>query len=130
MLLFVLHHTPYAVLAWPVAARKIRGREGEFHKFDTSATSTLQVLVVSSSKSYQVAMVRARSPLYLLSKGFPRDSAVSVYLEHVTLVPFLEAAAKSGFRGMTMVQLKQLWRDLPEQPAGKPKTVQELCVWH
>ena len=125
---YVLLHSPYAVLGWPVVPKKLKCRDGvfSFYQFDLSQAASIKVIVINKPTAYKVATVKVRSPLYLLQKGFSKEES-KIYLEHVTIYSFVEAAAREGFRGMTAVQLKQLWQGLPQKPQGKmPSTLAEL----
>ena len=89
----------------------------------------LEVLVVDNMSAYKVALVKARAPLYLQSIGASQTGSCAIVLEHQRLCTYIEAAAWAGFRNMTVVQLKQLWKALPvteSDPQRMPATLGEL----
>ena len=95
---FVLMHSPYAVLCWPVLAKKLKRRGGDFayYEFDLSPAVGLKVVAITKPSSFRVATVRIRSPLYLLKRGFSQQEVHGIFLEHVSTSSYLEPGRGSG----------------------------------
>ena len=126
---YVLRTTQYAVLTWPCHPHKLKkagSPDFVFYELDISAKAGLEVLVIDSMSLYKVALVKTRSPLYLLAKGWSSLECSGIWLEHQRLCSFIEAAALAGFKNMTVVQLKKLWQALPSSGEGKQKMPQTL----